>query len=422
MFRLEWHLISAKSWVHFNEGLWLYTSRCCWIKQQFASPRAYCFLQTPRILRLKAAPTTKRAWPLPLKSTIFMCAARRRTSTRLTRLAAKASPYHAAVTLYEAQIGDGLTSPEAGPSNPLTRRSSRVKEEPVDGGRPGVDTDAPNIAKKTNPTPRQKRVKTETETDTLNASPKKPKIKPTSKSKPKAVLSSLDVPHPAPARWSDAYNAIKEMRSRIVAPVDTMGCDRAQDGERDPKVSSLRVLFVVHLDRGADTDPFCLYTTESTVRDARVVDALFTDQGRGDRRGSRQTARCTRRRVVCASRVEGGRSRHLGSYRQGGVLATKDAVRFLLCPFVSCSRPIILSDLGSRYASKLRYIKHTAQRLDDDFDADVPKTVEELCSLPGVGPKMAYLTLQVAWNLYVAFSNTYSYLVRMRISLRGHWY
>ena len=48
-----------------------------------------------------------------------------------------------------------------------------------------------------------------------------------------------------------------------------------------------------------------------------------------------------------------------------------------------------------------RYIKQAAQRLRDDFDSDVPKTVDELCSLPGVGPKMAFLALQTAWKLYV---------------------
>jgi len=50
-----------------------------------------------------------------------------------------------------------------------------------------------------------------------------------------------------------------------------------------------------------------------------------------------------------------------------------------------------------------RYIKQTARRLHDDFDDDIPKTVDELCSLPGVGPKMAFLALQVAWKLYVFF-------------------
>jgi endonuclease-3 len=52
---------------------------------------------------------------------------------------------------------------------------------------------------------------------------------------------------------------------------------------------------------------------------------------------------------------------------------------------------------------KTQYLKQTAQRLYDDFDSDVPKTVEELCSLPGVGPKMSFLVLQVAWNLFVRF-------------------
>jgi hypothetical protein len=50
-----------------------------------------------------------------------------------------------------------------------------------------------------------------------------------------------------------------------------------------------------------------------------------------------------------------------------------------------------------------RYLKKAALRLRDDFESDVPKTVDELCSLPGVGPKMAFLTLHVAWNLYLLF-------------------
>ena len=48
---------------------------------------------------------------------------------------------------------------------------------------------------------------------------------------------------------------------------------------------------------------------------------------------------------------------------------------------------------------KTGYIKQAAIQLRDEFDSDVPKTVDELCSLPGVGPKMAFLCLQAAWNL-----------------------
>jgi len=46
-----------------------------------------------------------------------------------------------------------------------------------------------------------------------------------------------------------------------------------------------------------------------------------------------------------------------------------------------------------------RYIKQSAVMLRDRFDSDVPKTVEDLCSLSGVGPKMAFLCLQAAWDV-----------------------
>ena len=154
-----------------------------------------------------------------------MCAARRTTSTRLTRLAAKASPYHNAVTLYEAGDPDS-----AGPSTP--RRPSRVKQEPTDPETPGPDVSSDTKQGRTvSKTPRQKRAKTDVpDSDASRKSPKKPT------SKPKAIPQRLDVPQPAPAKWEDAYAAIKEMRSRVVAPVDTMGCDQAQLKERDPKV------------------------------------------------------------------------------------------------------------------------------------------------------------------------------------------
>ena len=36
--------------------------------------------------------------------------------------------------------------------------------------------------------------------------------------------------------------------------------------------------------------------------------------------------------------------------------------------------------------------------LRDKYDGDIPRTVENLCKLPGVGPKMAYLVMKCAWN------------------------
>jgi len=40
--------------------------------------------------------------------------------------------------------------------------------------------------------------------------------------------AALEEPHPAPAHWLETYGAIKEMRLRFPAPVDTMGCDTAK--------------------------------------------------------------------------------------------------------------------------------------------------------------------------------------------------
>ena len=141
----------------------------------------------------------------------------------------KASPYHNAVTLYEAGDPDS-----AGPSN--LRRPSRVKQEPTDPETPGLDVSSDTKQGRTI-SKRQKHAKTDVpDSDVSRKSPKKPTSKP----------KGLDVPQPGPARWEDAYAAIKEMRSRVVAPVDTMGCDQARLTERDPKVG-LDVLSPLHL-------------------------------------------------------------------------------------------------------------------------------------------------------------------------------
>ena len=48
--------------------------------------------------------------------------------------------------------------------------------------------------------------------------------------------------------------------------------------------------------------------------------------------------------------------------------------------------------------NKTRYIKATARILRDQYKDDIPDTVEGLMSLPGVGPKMAYLCMSAAWG------------------------
>lgn len=50
------------------------------------------------------------------------------------------------------------------------------------------------------------------------------------------------------------------------------------------------------------------------------------------------------------------------------------------------------------HANKAKYIKATAEVLRTRFAGDIPDTVAGLVSLPGVGPKMAHLTMSAAWG------------------------
>jgi endonuclease III len=51
---------------------------------------------------------------------------------------------------------------------------------------------------------------------------------------------------------------------------------------------------------------------------------------------------------------------------------------------------------------KYRFLKESSVMLRDSFEGDVPKNVDDLCELPGVGPKVAFLTLQNAWGMSVS--------------------
>lgn len=57
----------------------------------------------------------------------------------------------------------------------------------------------------------------------------------------------------------------------------------------------------------------------------------------------------------------------------------------------------LIRDVGFRN-NKAKYIKAAAALLREKHADDVPASVEELVALPGVGPKMAMLVMNVAWS------------------------
>ncbi|KAJ7290143.1 DNA glycosylase [Mycena rebaudengoi] len=205
------------------------------------------------------------------------------------------------------------------------------------------------------PSHRKKRVKLESDSpesaplaDTMPSPQKSPsKRPPKSPQKSKTVYKkALTAPHSAPARWREVYDLIKEMRSTTVAPVDTMGCHMAQEKETDPKNKRFATLVSLMLSP----------QTKDQVTDA----------------------------AVCKLRAALG-----GSLSLSALLAADPSV-------VSGA----INKVGM-WQTKSKHLKLAAERLRDEFDSDVPNTIEGLISLPGVGPKIAFLTLQNAWNMNV---------------------
>lgn len=54
--------------------------------------------------------------------------------------------------------------------------------------------------------------------------------------------------------------------------------------------------------------------------------------------------------------------------------------------------------MSANGCSRNRYLKQTAAILKEKFDSDIPKDIQDVLSLPGVGPKMAHLLMQCAWK------------------------
>ncbi|KAF5344263.1 hypothetical protein D9758_012313 [Tetrapyrgos nigripes] len=233
-----------------------------------------------------------------------------------------ASPYNPSVTLFEL---DTFAGEETVDEDEALSELSDVPDLP----KAGPSKLTPKTSSKSRKTPSK-----------AEGSPSKQK----SPKKSKPIPSSLETPHPAPDNWKTVYDKIKEMRSKVVAPVDTMGCDQAHLQEADPKNRRYTTLVSLMLSS----------QTKDEVTDA-AVKALRKALG--------------------------------GTISVAGVIdASEDTIS------------TAIGKVGF-WRRKTQYIKQTAILLRDNHDSDVPKTVDELCALPGVGPKMAFLALQVAWNL-----------------------
>ncbi|RFU80913.1 endonuclease iii [Trichoderma arundinaceum] len=157
-----------------------------------------------------------------------------------------------------------------------------------------------------------------------------------------------------PSDWEEMYNVVRKMRApggvAYGAAVDTMGCERLADRNASPKDQRLHSLIALMLSS----------QTKDTVT-AVVMRKLQTE---------------------------------LPAYKPGAPVG-------LNLDNVLAVDPNLLNQMiwaVGFHNNKTKYIKKAAEMLRDEWNGDIPDTVEGLTSLPGVGPKMAYLCMSVAWN------------------------
>ncbi|OCF34089.1 endonuclease III [Kwoniella heveanensis BCC8398] len=243
-------------------------------------------------------------------------------------------------------------------ANPTaTRLSESTIEEPTNNHRKRLDVSKYEYTP-TTPSPRKKprlditpiAVKRENGIagpSTPSGSAASPRTPKSASKKPFPQLA-LDKPHPAPARWEEQYRLIERMRKGIIAPVDNMGCERPRTiVNDDPKTLRFHILISLMLS-SQTKDPV---TSQAVSNLHDTLPGGLTAQSLAD--ASLDTV------YGCINKV--GFWRRKADYIQ-------EAARTLL------ARP-------------------------GEEKGDVPKTLEGLCDLKGVGPKMAFLALQCAWDI-----------------------
>ncbi|CAL8142627.1 unnamed protein product [Orchesella dallaii] len=165
-----------------------------------------------------------------------------------------------------------------------------------------------------------------------------------------------------PSNWQKVLENIKIMRSTKTAAVDTMGCERTADLTVDPKIQRFQTLVSLML--------------SSQTKDQVTYAAMERLKARG---------------LTVQSMLDVD-EKELGD---------------LLNPV-------------SFYKRKSIYIKKAAKMLRDSYADDIPATVEDLMSLPGVGPKMAYICMNAAWNENVGIGvDTHVHRIANRLKWTG---
>ncbi|XP_034202113.1 endonuclease III homolog 1, chloroplastic-like isoform X2 [Prunus dulcis] len=143
-----------------------------------------------------------------------------------------------------------------------------------------------------------------------------------------------------PANWEKVLEGIRKMRSSEDAPVDSMGCEKA----------------------GSALPP-------KERRFAVLVSSLLSSQTK-DHVTHGAIQRLLQNNLLAADSID---------------KADEATIKSLIYPV-------------GFYTRKATNLKKIAKICLTMYDGDIPSSLDELLSLPGIGPKMAHLVMNVGWN------------------------
>jgi endonuclease-3 len=180
-----------------------------------------------------------------------------------------------------------------------------------------------------------KPVFTRLNSDDANAKP----IATTEEKKPRRGRKDDLEPSQEPKNWREVYALIREQRTHITAPVDVYGPDKLPYS-RDPKQYRYEVLVALMLSPQTKEQPIAQSFANLKQHGLTIDNIINTDA------------------------------------------AVIDKLIYK-CGF---------------HTRKAVFIKQTSQILKERYNGDIPSNINELMALPGVGPKMSLMIMEVAWN------------------------
>ncbi|KAJ5141194.1 hypothetical protein N7526_002189 [Penicillium atrosanguineum] len=185
-----------------------------------------------------------------------------------------------------------------------------------------------------------------------------------------------------PSNWETMYNIVKKMREdNPTAPVDTMGCAELYWRASSPKDRRFQTLIALMLSS----------QTKDTVT-AVAMQRLHTELG--EQADGMDDIKTETPEDFSDVKIKTEKTESKASDKDSTLNLTN----------ILAVSPTKLNELIEKvgfHNNKTKYIKAAALILQDKFDGDIPPTPEELMSLPGVGPKMAYLCMSAAWGKHL---------------------